>query len=60
MMEGQAGGLLCLGSICLAPLVAFVVGVLVGKNKLPFRVKIERNESTTAFEVDDGTTAKWK
>ncbi len=58
MMEGQAGGFLCLGSICLAPVVAFVVGLLIGKNKLPFRVRIERNESSP-YEVDDGTP-EWK
>lgn len=36
-------GFLCLGSILLAPVVAFVVGFLAGRNKLPWRVRIERN-----------------
>lgn len=37
-------GMLCLGSILFAPVVAFVVGFLAGRNRLPYRVTIERNK----------------
>jgi len=48
-------GLLCLGSILLAPVAAFVVGFLAGRNRLPYKIKIERNRAET-FAVDDGNT----
>ncbi len=54
------GGFLCLGSILLAPLVTFVVGLLIGGNKLPFKVRIERNNTQKQYEVDDGTPVEWQ
>ena len=51
-------GFLCLGSICLLPVVMFVAGLLVGGNRLPFRVRIERNQRNE-YEVDDGSP-EWK
>lgn len=51
-------GLGCLAGLCLTPIIAFVVGIMVGRDKLPFRVRIERN-ARPEFEVDDGTP-KWK
>ncbi len=36
-------GMLCLGGVLGAPIVMFIVGFLMGRNKLPFTVRIERN-----------------
>jgi len=45
-------GMLCLGGILLAPVAAFVVGFLAGRNRLPYRIKIERNKPPE-FVVDE-------
>ncbi len=57
MNEGSSlTGFLCLGSVCLMPVITFVIGLLVGGNHLPFRVRIERNAIKPYYEVDaDGT-----
>ena len=58
MGGGKGGGMtdlsgfLCLGSILLVPIVAFVVGFLVGRDKLPFKIRIERNRRAR-FAVED-------
>lgn len=57
-MESDFSGFLCLGSLCLAPLVTFALGLALGKNKLPFRVRIERNTQLARYEVDDGETER--
>jgi len=50
-------GMLCLGSILLAPLVAFAIGFLAGRNKLPYTVKIERNRASD-YVIDAETPQK--
>lgn len=57
-MNSDLSGFLCLGSLCLLPIVMFVVGVMVGGNRLPYRVRLERNQRPK-FEVDNGET-EWK
>ena len=53
-------GLGCLGTICMLPVLTFALGVLIGKNKLPFRVRIERTGTEIEkYEVDDGSP-DWK
>lgn len=42
----------CLGAVCLAPIVTLVVGFLIGRNKLPWSVKIERNQGEK-YAVED-------
>lgn len=49
----------CLGAVCLAPVVMFVVGLLIGGNKLPWRVRIEKN-AREKYEVDADGTPEWK
>lgn len=51
-MNNDLSGMLCLGSIFLVPVVTFVFGLLIGGNKLPFRVRIEKN-IRRQFGVDD-------
>lgn len=43
----------CLGAVCLAPIAALVAGYLLGKNALPFSIRIERNHNDDRFAVDD-------
>lgn len=49
----EFSGMLCLGSILLAPLIMFVLGFLLGRNRLPFTVKIERTRKPPEFVVED-------
>ena len=49
---GELSGMLCLGSILLAPVVTFALGVLVGRDKLPFKIRIERN-AAVRYKVED-------
>ena len=59
-MNNDLSGFLCLGSICLLPVVMFVLGLLVGGNRLPFRIRVEKNtQLARRYEVDDGTP-EWK
>lgn len=48
----EFSGMLCLGSIFLAPVFTFVLGILVGRDKLPFKIRIERNEAVR-YKVED-------
>ena len=48
-------GFLCLGSVILVPIVTFVVGFLAGRNRLPFKITIERNKPKFDVEVGNGT-----
>ena len=43
-MKSELSGFFCLGSILLAPLVTGVIGFLAGRNRLPFKIRIERNK----------------
>lgn len=45
-------GMLCLGSIVLLPMATFVAGFLIGRNKLPFTIRIERN-NVEKYVVED-------
>jgi hypothetical protein len=50
----------CLSLLCLTPIITFTLGVLIGKNKIPFRVRIERTGTDIEkYEVDDGSP-DWK
>jgi hypothetical protein len=50
----------CLSLLCLAPVITFTLGLLIGRDKLPFRVRIERaGTAMQKYEVDDGET-KWQ
>ena len=51
-------GYLCVGVLCLLPPSMFVLGFLIGRDRLPFRVTVERNRA--AYEVDDGTPVNWQ
>lgn len=50
----ELNGMLCLGGILLAPLFAFVFGFLLGRNRLPYTVKIERTRKEPEYVVEDG------
>jgi len=51
-------GMGCVSLLCLTPIITFTLGLLIGRNKLPFTVRIERNKRAE-YEVDDGTP-EWK
>jgi len=49
----EFSGMLCLGGVLLAPLFAFVFGFLLGRNRLPYTVRIEKRKQD-AYAVDHG------
>jgi len=59
MERGSAlSGFLCLGSLLLAPIFTFVVGVLAGRHKLPWTIKIERTKPAFDIEVSNGDSER--
>jgi hypothetical protein len=46
---GNIWGTVCLGAFLFAPIITFVVGYLIGADKLPYKLRIERNKK---YEVD--------
>jgi len=56
----EFSGFLCLGSVLLVPISCLVIGYLVGANRLPFRIHIERNKRTRFAVEDDHDRADWK
>ena len=55
---GALTGFLCLGSIVLAPLFTFVIGFLIGRNRLPWTIKIERTQPK--YDVEVGNGSQWQ
>lgn len=45
-------GFLCLGSIVLVPVVTFVVGFLIGRDRLPFKI-VKNTRARARFAVED-------
>lgn len=43
----------CLGGVCISPLMTFLLGFVIGKNGVPFRLRLERVTDPGHYAVDD-------
>ena len=50
----------CLSLLCLTPIITFTFGLMLGRDKLPFRIRVERTTAIERYEVDDGDATKWQ
>lgn len=58
-MNELSGMLLC-GGVLLIPVVMFALGYAVGADKLPFKVRVERNKKKRFAVEDSHDPSTWQ